>query len=376
MSGYSLQQYTPDLGEQVCDLQRLIWGSSRELNVAYLNWKYLCNPYMPVPLIYLALTGGRVVGMRAMFGTCWEAGDYTDKFILPCAADTLIEPKHRDRGLFQELTGYAMSDLQGRGYRHVLNFSPSYQNYVVSVLTMGWRHMGSSELLTRNIPLNSAAAKMIESGSRYRIVRKVRGVSRRLGIKVRTVVRPDIFARLDRNADTQGHPVNLSRESRPGPMAELIQQLGGDGRIRHVRDRTYFSWRFGNPRGSYRFLYWGEDELRGYMVLQNTIGQGHVNIVDWEATSPGPRSDLLKAALAWGRFRKVSTWGTSLPEADIEMLHKEGFAAAGNTKDSSMRDGQFMLKSLDSHDAEGLCNGRRLHEPAHWDLRMIYSDSE
>lgn len=376
MSDYTLQKYTPDLLEQVCVLQKRIWGSSIELNAAYLQWKYLHNPYIPEPLIYLALFGGRVVGMRAMFGTCWEAGDYSDKFVLPCAADTFIEPTHRDRGLFQDLTGFLMSDLKEQGYKHVINLSPSSYNYVVSVLTMGWRPMGSSEVLTRKIPSNFVVAKLIESTSRFRIARKVRKVSRALGVKIRTVARINAFAHLDHNAETQGHPVSLAREAKPGPMAELIQRHGGDGRIRHVRDRTFFSWRFGNPRGNYRFLYWGEEDLRGYMILQNTVGQGHVNIVDWEGSSPEVRSDLLKAALTWGHFRNVRTWGTTLSEPVIEVLQQAGFTAAGNTKGSSHRDGQFLLKSLGRHDTSDIHNGRQLFEPGHWDLRMIYSDSE
>lgn len=376
MSDYTLQQYTPDLREQVCKLQKLMWCTSIERNATYLDWKYLHNPYITDPLIYLALSRDQVVGMRAMFGTYWEAEDYTDKYVLPCAADTVINPDHRDRGLFQELTDYAMSDLRERGYRHVLNFSPSYQNYVVSVLTMGWRHMGSSDLQTRKSPLNSMMAKMIESTSRFRITRKVQGISKRLGVKVRTVAQTNAFDRLDRNADTQGRPVSLSGKSKPGPMADLIQRLGGDGRIRHVRDRTFFSWRFGNPRGSYRFLYWGEEDLHGYLILQNTIGLGHVNIVDWEGSSPEVRSDLLQAALTWGQFRNVRTWGATLSEPVMEMLRQSGFTAVGNTKDSSNRDGQFMLKSLVSNDTSNIYSRRQLLDTGHWDLRMIYSDSE
>lgn len=376
MSDYTLQKYTPDLQEQVCRLQKYLWGPSIKLNAAYLDWKHLRNPYLPEPLIYLALYEGRVVGMRAMFGACWEAGDYTEKFVLPCAADTVIEPNHRDRGLFQELTDYVMNDLRERNYKQVLNFTSSSSNYIVSVLTMGWRPMGSSEALVRQIPSNSIVEKMFESSARFKIARKVQGVSRILGRKVRPAVSMNAFSRMDRNAGTQALPIKLSREPRPEAMADLIRRLGGDGRIRHVRDQAFFSWRFSNPRGNYRFLYWGQESLDGYMILQNIVGEAHINIVDWEATGSEIRSDLLEAALTWGHFRNVCTWGTTLPEPVIEILRQAGFTAASVAKDATSRGGQFMLKSLGTDETSDMISNRRLLDPGHWDLRMIYSDAE
>lgn len=376
MSDYRLQMYTQDLHGQVCELQKHLWGSSIRLNAAYLDWKHLSNPYIEEPLIYVALYDGRVVGMRAMYGTCWEAGDYTDKTVLPCAADTVIEPHHRDSSLFQKLTNYVMDDLSTRGYSYALNFTPSAANYVVSVLTMGWRPMGSSETLTRQISSNSVVAKMIDSTSRFKIARKVQGVSRTIGRKVRTAMHINAFADLDRNARTHGHPVSLSREPRPEAMADLVQRLGGDGRLRHVRNHDFFSWRFGNPRASYRFLFWGDEDPGGYMVLQNTAGQAHVNIVDWEGRDPEVRSDILEAAMNWGHFRNLSTWGATLSDSVIEMLQKAGFSPANTTADSLNRAGQFLLKPLGPDAGSENLLGRQPLEHDNWDLRMIYSDGE
>ncbi|UCG12314.1 MAG: hypothetical protein JSU72_17735 [Deltaproteobacteria bacterium] len=374
MSKYTIQRFTPDLHGQVCQLQKHLWGSPTKLNPAYLDWKHLRNPYIPEPLIYLALYEGHVVGMRAMFGACWEAGEYTDKSMLPCAADTVIEPDYRDRGLFQELSDYVMDDLRRQNYRQILNFSSSHANYVVSVLTMGWRPMGSSEALIRAVPSISTLIKMIELTSRFKIASKVQAVSRKAIRKARVAARINAFAHLDRNANVQGHPVKLSREPKPEMMADLIQRLGGDGRIRHVRDQTYFSWRFGNPRASYRFLYWGDRDLDGYMILQNTVGDPRINIVDWEGASLEIRASLLEAAVAWGHFGIVCTWGTTLFASVIEILQQAGFTADNITTDAPNRSGQFMLKELGTNETSGTLGGRQLLDHGHWDLRMIYSD--
>jgi len=398
MSDYRLQVYTPDLREQVCKVQTHMWGSSISLNDAYLDWKYLRNPYVEKPLIYVALHNDRVVGMRAMFGTCWEAGDYKEKLVLPSAADTVIAPEHRDRGLFQELTGFVLDDLGRRGYSHALNLSPSSYNYVTSVMNMGWRPMGSSEALSRGNPPDSRVANVIHSASRYSIARKVLGVSRTaarsvfrhssiarkvLGVsttarrKIMTAMRGSAFSDLDRNARDHRHPVSLSREPRPKAMADLVQQLGGDGRIRQVRDHTFFSWRFGNPRACYRFLFRGGEDLDGYMVLQKVAGIEQVNIVDWEGRNPRVLSDLLEAAINWGQFRVMGTWGTGLSSSVIEMLQKAGFSYVHAAADSPDRyAGLFLLKPLDQDAETGNILGYHPLEQNNWDLRRIYSDGE
>ena len=85
-------------------------------------------------------------------------------------------------------------------------------------------------------------------------------------------------------------------------MAELVERLGHDGRIRHVRDREYFAWRFLNPRASYRFLYAQSARLEGYLVLAAQPGRPDwgVRLVDWEAVDDRVRRALLVAAFQKG----------------------------------------------------------------------------
>ena len=70
-------------------------------------------------------------------------------------------------------------------------------------------------------------------------------------------------------------------------MAELAERIGYDGRIRHVRDEQYFSWRFQNPLSEYRFLFWDNGRLDGYLVLYRKVyppGNDELAyIVDWDA---------------------------------------------------------------------------------------------
>jgi hypothetical protein len=191
-----------------------------------------------------------------------------------------------------------------------------------------------------------------------------------------TAMRGNAFSDLDSNARDHRHPVSLSREPRPKAMADLVEQLGGDGRIRHVRDHTFFSWRYCNPRACYRFLFRGGEDLDGYMVLQKVAGIKQVNIVDWEGRNPRVLSDLLDAAINWGQFRILGTWGTALSSSVIETLLTAGFSYAHAAADSPGRyDGHFLLRLLGADAENGNILGYHPLEHDNWDLRMIYSDS-
>jgi hypothetical protein len=368
--------YTPDYQKQVGRVEKRLLNTSAKLNAAYMHWKYGCNPYIKEPLIYMALHNDRVVGIRAMFGTCWETEGHEETVILPSSSDAIIVPEHRDHGLFRELTDYTLEDSRARGYSHVLNLSPNASNYIVSVMTMGWSPMGSSELLSFPGVQNASVANDGETTAPRGYAEKLLNAGRAAGRRAWTAMRISQYPRLDRNARVRRGPITVCREPRPEEMANLVKQLGGGGRLRHVRDTTFFSWRYRNPHSRYRFLYWGDTNLEGYLVLQNTVGRRRVNIVDWEGRDLQIRADLLETAMELGKFRSVGIWGTSLSAPAKDMLLQAGFSLAATPADSLNRrfDGQFLLKSLSvkkktvlGHDPLNLDN---------WDLRMIYSDSD
>ena len=68
-------------------------------------------------------------------------------------------------------------------------------------------------------------------------------------------------------------------------MADLVQRLGHDGRLRHVRDAAYLAWRLADPQHEYRFLFSGSDRLDGYLVLEwyRLDEDRGVNVRRWEA---------------------------------------------------------------------------------------------
>jgi GNAT superfamily N-acetyltransferase len=370
---YRLVPYDPAFKEQIAELQRHLWHGGRALNTAYFEWKYEQNPYLGDPLVYLALDGRRVVGMRGMFGSRWEAGRPAESFLVPAADDLVIDPDHRGRGLFAQIMQAAFADLSRLGFQYAVSLSPGPAT-LASSLASGWQSLGPMHVVRREVPPGPAGRRLRAELARHRLLRRgVRRVARVAGTDRR------MFARLDarqRSGARAGWPgVSVSLTPRVEAMAGLVRRLGHDGRLRHVRDQTYLDWRFRNPLHEYRFLYLDGERLEGYMVLQRYrlhAGRG-VNIVDWEATELSGRADLLGAAIDWGQFSRLSTWMAAVPPDAAALLQEAGFLP-GSEGLLARHLPTILVRAVDGGPASELtAAGQRLRDPRSWDLRMVYT---
>ena len=161
-------------------------------------------------------------------------------------------------------------------------------------------------------------------------------------------------------------------------MSELVIRLGHDGRIRQVRDREFFAWRFRNPLRDYRFLYFGNTRLEGYLVLMSqhptTPSPTRVKIVDLEATSASVRSELLDAAIDLGRFPELFAWAATLPGEARTYLVSRGFKPAD--LELRARGCPCVLVrpvSPESTASPWMLGTCRLTNLADWDMRMLYT---
>lgn len=374
-SNYEITLYRPSAKYQVVELlTKFLWTADSTVNTSYLEWKYERNPYQQTPLIYLAFCEGNIVGMRGMFGLKWEFGNPPKELPGLYADDFVIAPEHRNRGLVTKIMRYAMTDVSSRGFTYAFNLSAGAVTRMAS-LAMDWRNAGSMRVHCRQ-------------SDRFRHVRgnlKKKGLFRRLGRLVsyrpwipKEIGFDNIVARQGRIPRKTDSHIVVERDPRPEEMEKLISGMEYDGRIRHVRDRHYLSWRFQNPHHRYLFLYWEGAELEGYMVLQEHIShraRPGINIVDWEATSPHVRAGLLQKAIALCSFTDLHIWTATLPEATTKILYDSGFRLMEETVGVTQKDRCLLVRPVRDSllNTEWVLDGYRLLDMANWDIRMIYS---
>jgi hypothetical protein len=382
---YDIIRYRPEFGGQISELQQLLWDPDVALNEKYLQWKHENNPYVDEPLIYLSLYNGNVVGMTAYIGTKWQVGSPPIAIMIPSAGDSVIYPDHRDQGLFAQMNRIAMKDLAHMGYRFSYSLSANRISFY-SFRMMGWRNVGF---------LQTAGWRVGQSG----VSENVRSLARRIPLlplvyrrfrnySSKNVKRSStnslLFSALDKrisNRQPNRFPhVSVEKKPRPAAMADLIERLGSDGRMRQVRDQQFFSWRFQNPLSIYRFLYWESTRLEGYLILQTRVNPGGspTMIIDWEATNLQVRADLLQAALQWGKFNNLVILSASLSGDVKNLLYRHGFAFMENTDGTSPDDfpPNLLLGAIHQEKLKDdwVLAGCDMLDLASWDLRSIYSD--
>ncbi|MGI9605996.1 MAG: hypothetical protein ACR2P0_07635 [Acidimicrobiales bacterium] len=358
-------------------LQRHLWGTGTAVNIRYLTWKYLDNPYLTEPIVIVAESHGRIVGMRAIFGSAWEVPGADKPIVAPCAADLVIDPDHRDQGLYDEMNRLAYAELTARGFTNLFNFTANPENYLSATLTQGWKPAGSFEILTRRSAIGDRAAsiqpRIVDSSRLYGLARKGLAVGRRL----RGSVRVDPFRHLVRHARVANTsvPISVSKQPPVEEMASLVSRIDRAGVLRHVRDESYLRWRYANPRSTYSFLTWGSGEIDGYLVLQNLEGRARTAIVDWEAADPNIGQQLARYVVDHARLGSLRTWTSTLPPTTTDFLREYGFEETF-TEGPLRYAGRFLVKPLTAPAPyTDLFAGIDLTDMGNWDLRMIYGDA-
>jgi GNAT superfamily N-acetyltransferase len=370
---YEFISYEPRLRPLILELQKNLWSSSTDLNAAYFDWKYVRNPYLKEPLIYLGMCDGKPIGMRGFFGVQWEGGNPARQTVCLYADDMVIAPEHRGKGLMSQIMHAALADLADKNFSHAFNLSAGAPT-LRSSLSMGWRSAGWAQPVRRRSwsALMQTGLMMVEHKGP-----SLQGRLPSLVASARRSVRGLAANRIHRHL--RNNPaIRLEHGPRCAEMAELVARIGTNGKIRHVRDSEYLHWRFQNPLGRYWFLFWMEERLDGYLVLQEYTSDRadriRLNIVDWEGITPAIQSGLLEAAVVFANDRPLWMWAATLPQLAADMLKQRGFRMRG-TEPALPAPPSVLVRPLrhDLADGEWQLAGQSLLDLANWDLRMLYS---
>ena len=379
---YEIVKYRPEHRSQLLKLQAHSWGPDPALNAAYLEWKYERNPYTDAPYIHVVLHEGCVVAARGGYIMEWQIGEPPQRLNWMCGADAAIAPEHRGGGLYEKMTRAVLNDLAADGYTYTLSMT-AVPIAFWAIIKMGWRCPAAYRVLRRETWPG-------------RFTRVGGGLARRvpaLGSLLQRHGNPlsgasnDAFAGLDAaeggDVDSEDGPICVEPTPRSEAMAALVAQLGSDGRLRHVRDEAFFSWRFADPFRTFRFLYWDDGALQGYLILSAhlpTTGRTDIEIVDWEASDIEVKDALLRAAIGLGRFDTLTIWSTTLPESTLAILRDARFTyVRPRLRDRTGRleqnwPGLLIRPTTDEiHDHQWTLGGRDILDITNWELRQAYA---
>lgn len=369
--------FDPSLKDELVEFRRRTYETGFPESRDYLEWKYELNPYIQGPLYYIARVDGRIVGMRGIYGTCWEHDRARHATVMPCADDWAVDPQYRNRGVASMIMREAVEDLSRRGFEYVLNTSGG-RITVIASLSAGWRSATALEPVVKR-----SRNQRIRHEVRKR-VRGVRGAWRFIrSTSANVTASKEPFRRVDQMEVVRGRlPGSIivsGSEPRVDAMAGLIARLPYDGRIRHVRGTRYLTWRYRNPIREHRFFYYERDNvLEGYLVLARwgecQLPTLPFHIVDWEGSDDMVRAELLRCAVEVADIPELGMWTAGLSRADQAVLDEAGFVKT----DLDLRERGLpcvLVKKLGPEVpiTDWLLGDGRILDGNRWDMRMIYS---
>jgi GNAT superfamily N-acetyltransferase len=373
---YQIKKYDPGMKEEVASLTQPLWSEDPRLNRSYFEWKYERNPYSETPRVYVALHGDKVVGMRGLFGARWEVDSLGNTMVIFCADDLIIHPDHRNKNLFGRIMQAAYDDLSAMGHDYVFNLSASPVNFVASIAT-GWRKTAPVQALIRP-PSRRLLRRRLKN--RLQNLRFLRRFSNSPIWLSQAELQP--FRSLDnhglkasRRMDSR---ITIEKNPRSQDMADLVNRLNDDSRIKHIRDIEYFNWRFQNPLLEHRFLYWDDGGLKGYLVLGHAISRvkdfDRIRLLDWEGIDENIRADLLKAAIDAGQYHEMITWSASFSSLSKDLLLKVGFMPLQKHGQMNHQLPCVLVRAVrnDLLKCEWVLKNKRLLDLDNWCLRLLY----
>jgi GNAT superfamily N-acetyltransferase/acyl carrier protein len=372
-SEYVLARYTREYRSEVARLLTVLWSPDPDLNERVFSWKYEQNPFSTEPLIYLALSRGKPVGMRALYETLWQASGAGEPVSVYCADDFVVDAAHQNQGLYAMFGECAARDLADANHE-----------FFVSLSALRVTRLQSLAHGAQSVPVPAPQGRQSRwAGTADRILllaRQVPGLWRLADVLPGGELASTSFSRLDASAvpATIGDlTLEVARRPQPEAMAALVARLPHDGRIRQIRDARFFSWRYAHPLHDYRFVLAHRGrQLAGYLVLQRGLSalanQRRTNVVDWAVDDSAAFGRMIEFALRSGRFAELVSWSDAGDAPYATALRKQGFVPTD--KHQTERGLPCILVHPLTTSMSALEIGERpLLDPASWDLRMAYT---
>ena len=374
MGELEVSRYDASSKAEVVDLLRVLVSPDADLTRRYLEWKYEENPILQQPILYLVRAGGRLVGMRGLMGSRWEAGRNQAPVIIPYPDDHVVAQSHRKAGVASLLMRTVLDDAAARGYPWLCNLSAGLTTALIS-LAAGWKRVRAMEQVERTVPSGGiwrSLEPLVQQSEKLKRLFHLRGWS------------PSAFAafrRLDQTGEGSGAwPGSRIAVEKSPPTAEmvgLIERIGHDGRIRHVRDASWLDWRYRHPVHEYRFLrHESGGTLDGYLVVmryRHGRYKGQAHIVDWEAADDRVAAALLDTVVRWGEFPVLGAWLATASPSRRQMLEAHGFLPGDHKRRARGIPGLIITAPAGSKENGWMLNGCPMLDQRQWDLRMIYS---
>jgi GNAT superfamily N-acetyltransferase len=350
---YEIISLTRDLVPGAVGVLNFLWGDNYDLNLAVFRWKYDVHPFTDRPLGIVAVHKGKVVGFRGYFATRYEIHGKTDNMIVLCAGDTCVHQDHRRKGVSVLMGNLAMQAFE--------NISDIFMNMTTTRASLpGYLKMGFLPLVEKFYISRYTLTGFLSYVLNYR-----KG------------------SHFDKGRIACGSFDQILVSNRPDPSAMLsviTSVKKADHKIRLYQDRTFYSWRFNNPKKQYIFYYLNVDGVtHGYAVVGLSPNNRRGYILDYAGVDDSSVEHMLRHIISMRHVDILSIYHFCLSEERMGLFKKLGFKGRGLVRRIEAKmNGELPLlvrpikKTYGAHDC--LIHGLDIRKKDNWLIKGICSD--
>ena len=311
--------------KNVVKLEQELWKEIDEkLLAAVFRWKYPANA--KIHNAFVALDGDQVIGFRGFFINEYRLG--REIFPVAVLGDAVVNPHYRRKGIFANLTKFALDYYATTDFRYILALSSNSKSSLANI-KMGWRPFVNKQfrigLCWRNWIGFSHKSDTLKMVSYHGI-----------DIELHKELSPDLISALS----------DFDRQTFQDDYTELL------------RNERYWKWRYAHPMWSVKYLImYRKGVVCGFATFNETDSK--TRVLDIKTSDERDKRWLLKAIKFFCTTRYVVIQ-TSTPQNASNHYVKQAFPLLRKSKRNNPTD-YFLVrnnpgKELESKDKKWYLN--------------------
>jgi len=240
-------RYSIDYHDQIIQFLKKEWISiNTEKWSDYFRWKFMNNPLIENPPVFIAVEDDKVVGFRGLFVQKYVYNN--NIFLIAQSSDSKVAASHRKRGIFRSLIDMTFEYCKENNIKFNLTLS-SNENSTPIYMKLGWYPLRTKREMIK-LSINTFLKK------------------RRINNSDKNVYEYGGYSINEYNIN------NILDDKVIKELAKSAVHFENINKIHSVRDYNYYKYKLANPVSKYLvYTFYKNEELKGHLIVKklNTL---------------------------------------------------------------------------------------------------------
>jgi len=329
----------------------------------YFTWKFLENPYIQRPIVFLAIDDERIVGFRGIFVQKFVCN--STEILVGSGAEARVVATHQGRGIYRKLIELCDDCCEKNNILYQLSLSSNLKSTPI-LIKLGWHPVRVKRELIK-VSIRSFIPTNRNTGENRNIY------------KYRNIIIKEYSGDRLLSGETVDALVESSRRNK------------SSYKIQSMRDKIFYKYKLSNPLSDFIVYSINQDSnLSGHIILKRltskkmiTINISLFKIMEFRVSS-NALNDVINIFLSviCRRSSMLRNSIISVPHLTMDKSLEDNFKKRGFIKENKLSDlltGRkslpFLVKPTENNDAAWYIDNKSIKNYSHWDLTGLDVDN-